>query len=173
MTNSYPEFQVLPYQPTTIKMADVVTAIQKMDEDKEVKRMAYIMFRNESGNGQHGINNNYCGIQADSGRWTGVDESTIAGVVQKVENGTGKTRLFLAFKDVTGCLSFLFAKVKQRGLFIGGDTHVIWHEHIDDLNEAARAYIKEWVRGSVNAEPTPAELQGFCSMYRQAAGYFQ
>jgi hypothetical protein len=164
---------MVAYKPTSVKMADVVKAMQTITVDKEVKRMAYIIFRNESGNGDHGINNNYCGIQADSGRWSGVDESTIAGVVAKIENGTGKNRLFLAFKDVTGCINFLFAKVKQRGLFIGGDTHVIWHEHIDDLTEDARAYIKEWVRGFVNAEPTAAELQGFCSMYRQAANYFQ
>jgi hypothetical protein len=39
----------------------------------------------------------------------------------------------------------------------------------DDL---ARAYQKEWVKGSPTAEPTPAEAASFLSMYGQAETHF-
>jgi hypothetical protein len=46
-----------------------VDAFNESDQATNVKRASYVMFRNESGNGAKGINNNYCGAQADSGRW--------------------------------------------------------------------------------------------------------
>ena len=67
--NYYPELPQVPYAHTTVPMISVISYLKLLNCSQDVKRMAYIMFRNESGNGDHGINNNFCGIQADSGRW--------------------------------------------------------------------------------------------------------
>ena len=172
MTNAYPEKPMLQYMKTTVEMAAVIAAIKATTAIPEIKRMAYIMFRNESGNGSHGINNNYCGFQADSGRWSAVHDQAISGVVSKVENGTGKVRLFLAFNDVSGCIGMLLERVQGRGLYIGGTTHHILNMAINTPHDLSRAYQKEWVKGSAAAEPTPAEDSNFLSMYGQAAKLF-
>lgn len=173
MTNYYPEKPLLPYKKTIVEMSIVIASLKALVVDKEIKRMSYVMFRNESANGTKGINNNYCGFQADSGRWSDKFDDEIIGVVSRTENGTGKQRLFLAFNDVKGCLEMLAERVQGRGLYIGGVTHKIWKvQDIDNVNDLCRAYIKEWVRGSTNAEPTQAETNNFVSMYNQAVKLF-
>ena len=173
MINYYPEKPMLPYMKTSVEMAAIIGYLKSVEADKEIKRMSYVMFRNEGANGKSGINNNYCGFQADSGRWAAKFDNEISGIVSKVENGTGKQRLFLAFNNVGGCLDMLLDRVEGRGLYVGGTTHKVWvNEHIDNPTELARAYQKEWVKGSVKAEPTPTELNNFLSMYNQAAKLF-
>ena len=172
MTNYYLDKPIVPYHKTIVEMARVIAAIAAVEVDKEIKRMAYIMFRNESANGQRGINNNYCGFQADSGRWGSVHDSAIEGVVDMYENKTGRRRLFLSFYDVSGCIGMLLERVEGRGLYIGGDTHKIWPAHIDSVNTLARAYKKEWAAGSAKAEPSTDEVNNFLSMYVQASKLF-
>ena len=172
MKNYYPEKPLVEYVKTKVEMAIVIAYLKSLKIDTEIKRTAYIMFRNESGNGQRGICNNYAGFQADSGRWSAVHDSKIYGVVEKTENGTGKKRLFLAFKDFTGCIDMLVERVQGRGLFVGGDTKKIWQAHIDSPETLARAYKKEWVSGSAAAEPSQIEKDNFLSMYNQAVRLF-
>jgi hypothetical protein len=172
MTNYYPEKPFIPYVRTTAEMADVIAKLKAIDTDVEVKRTAYIIFRNESANGHSGICNNYSGFQADSGRWDAKYDSLIYGVVKKVEAGTGKERLFLAFNDVGGCLAMLTSKIKDHGLYVGGSTHLIWEQYINNAQTLARAYKKQWAAGSAKAEPSLEELNSFLSMYRQAAALF-
>ena len=173
MNNAYPEKPLLQYQKTSVEMAAVIAAIKSIEANFEIKRMAYIMFRNESGNGTSGINNNYLGFQADGNRWNSIYDKLIAGVVKKVENGTGNERLFLAFYNVSGCISMLFDRVAGRGLYIGGITHKIWANHyVKDANDLCLAYQKEWVKGSLKAIPTAQEKENFISMYNQAEKLF-
>lgn len=172
MTNYYTDKPIVPYIRTSVDMDKVIDALQKIDGDREIKRMAYIMFRNESANGTKGINENYCGFQADSGRWAAIHDPSIIGVVDILENKTGKRRLFLAFNDVSGCLSMLVERVQGRGLYIGGTTHKILTMPVHDSTDLARAYVKEWAAGSPTAEPTEQELNNFLSMYNQASRLF-
>ena len=172
MKNYYPEKQIVPYVKTSVEMAAIIAYLKGLQVDKEVKRMAYIMFRNESANGARGINNNYCGFQADAGRWAAIHDAKIYGVVRKVENGTGKERLFLAFENVGGCLDMLIERVQGRGLYIGGKTNKITKMEITRAMDLARAYKKEWAAGSEIAEPNNAEMQNFLSMYGQAVKLF-
>jgi hypothetical protein len=173
MKNYYPEKQLMPYVKTSVEMGKVILYLQKVNAPIEVKRMTYVVFRNESANGRSGICNNYCGFQADSGRWDAKYDLSIYGVVRKVENGTGKERFFLAFKDFSDCLNMLIDKMEARGLYIGGTTYKIWKHTITDASELSRAYKKEWVSGSVNAEPSADELKNFVSMYNQAKDLFK
>ena len=172
VVNAYPELPSLPYFPTSVPMAEVIGALAALPVANEIKRSAYVMFRNESGNGKSGINNNYVGAQADSGRWPDKLTHLFYGVVAKRENRTGKDRLFLAFRDVGDCLSFLCDRVQNRGLYVGGATSKVVKMAVPDAATLARAYHKEWVSGSAASEPGADEVAAFLSMYRQAAGYF-
>lgn len=172
MKNAYPEKPMLPFRRTAVSMDTVVAIIRSMGYPPEVKRACYMIFRKESGNGRSGINENYSGFQADAGRWPPKYDPLIAGVVLKTENGTNKPRLFLAFQHASGCLTMLLDRVQQRGLYIGGHTTKIVDMEVKNVTDFARAYKKEWAAGSPLAEPTPEDVNGFASMYRQAAGFF-
>lgn len=172
MKNYYPEKPFLPYQRTQVDMPLVVEYLQKAIAPAEQKRSTYIIFRNESANGKSGINNNYAGIQADSGRWPAIYDERIIGVVAKAENQTGKIRVFCAFEDFTVSVDFLLGRVAARGLYVGGTTHKITHTYIDNAAELAVAYKREWVKGNPYYNPTKDEVNAFLSMYRQAAKLF-
>ena len=172
MPNAYPELPVLAFAATTVAMPDVIAYLRTLDCPTEVKRAAYIMFRIESGNGAHGVNNNYVGAQADGGRWPAQFDPLIEGTVVKTENQTGKERIFVAFKSWHGSVDFLVDRVEQRGLFVGGTTHKVVTMTIADEHELARAYFKEWVTGSAAREPDAGTLATVVSIYGQAKGHF-
>jgi len=168
MANAYPELPQLAFQRTTVAMPDVVASLNAQQVDTEVKRAGYVMFRNESGNGSKGVNNNYVGAQADSGRWPEELTPSFSGTVTTTENATGRERIFLAFSDVDGCIAFLMNRVSSRGLFVGGTTHKVLTMQVASANDLAVAYHREWVTGSATSNPSPDEVASFLSMYRQA-----
>lgn len=170
--NAYPELPEVLFARTTVAMPDAIDALRAVDALAEVQRTAYIIFRNESSNGRSGVNNNYAGVQADGSRWPPELTHLFAGTVVLPENGTGKTRRFVAFADAGDCLAFLCNRVQSRGLFVGGTTHLVVTMTIRTPTDLARAYQKEWVRGSAAAEPDAEALEGFLSMYWQAQGLF-
>jgi hypothetical protein len=117
--NFYPELTEQPYKKTSVGMPFVVlfanTLIGKYPI--EVVRIAYCIFRNESANGKSGVNNNYCGIQADNARWEGLPMDDVIGTSVKTD-GAGDTRRFICFNDngYKVCFDFLCYKVKKRGI---------------------------------------------------------
>lgn len=167
--NSYPEKPIVPYKKTTVNITEVNSFIDTLQVPREVKRATYILFRIESQNGQKGINNNYAGIQADSGRWAAKFDSQIVGTVELKENKTGYLRRFIAFSDFKASVEFLADRVQARGLYIGGTTHKITQIQVTDKETLSRVYLKEWVKGDPHAEPTPEEKTNFLSIYQQAA----
>lgn len=173
MTNYYAKDKPMaPYVRTTIEMPAVIGMIKNTAATAEQKRMAYIMFRNEGANGRSGINNNYCGFQADSGRWDEKFTPLINGVVSKIENGTGRTRLFLAFDSAAGCIAMLTDRVADRGLYIGGKTHKVGTWDVTTVDELCLVYYREWVTGSPTSVPPSAFISNFTSMYKQAEKLF-
>lgn len=173
MINAYPEKPMIPYERTIVAMHDVIPCIQAADLDPEIKRAAYIMFRVESANGQSGLNNNYVGCQADSGRWPSKFDTSIAGIVQTTENGTGRTRLFVAFDSWQSCVDFLLDRVQARGLYIGAKALPISHLLVADETSLVRAYTKEWAQGRSDAEPSADTIASWHSMYGQAMALFR
>lgn len=171
--NAYPELPELPYQHTTVTMLDVIAYLHVLTVATEVKRAAYILFRNESANGTKGINHNYAGVQADGGRWPAQWDAAIVGTVVLTENGTGKKRRFVAFRHWQDSVDFLVDRVESRGLYVGGTTHLVVQMHVANDHDLARAYTKEWVIGSAAAEPNAQALSSFLSMYGQAAALFR
>lgn len=172
MKNYYEDKPFVPYRKTTVEMPAVVEYLKKAIVTTEVKRAAYVMFRFESGNGSKGLNENYVGAQADSGRWPEKFDSVITGVVRKVENGTGRVRLFLQFATFSAGLDFLLDRVESRGLFVGGIERLITKKPVTDSRGLAIAYKKSWVHGSSKYKPTEEEISTFLSVYRQAEKIF-
>lgn len=168
MNNSYPEKPTVPSRRTTVAMTDVIAYLRVAAVPDPVKFAAYVIFRNESSNGQSGINNNYVGAQADSGRWSIQDfDDKIAGVAEQAENGTGRDRLFLAFTGWEASVDFLLNRVAERGLYVGGETHQIVKMAVTSSYDLAIAYRREWVTGSAAAMPTHQQIGDFQSMYAQ------
>lgn len=172
MANAYPEKQIVPYQRTSIEVPIIVEYLKSLPLNAEIKRMAYIMFRNESSNGKSGINNNYFGFQADAGRWPSEFDNKINGVVSKNENRTGKTRLFLSFNSYKDSIDFVINRIEARQLYVGGHPQKYAKFEIKDSNDLSRAYYKEWVIGDSKYEPTESESSSFKSMYKQATSIF-
>lgn len=165
MRNAYPEKAMLEYRRTQVPMADVIDYMKITPAPVEARRMAYIMFRNESANGQSGVNHNYVGAQADGARWPARWDNQIAGIVRTPENGTGLARLFLAFYTWKTSVDLLVAEVIERGMFVGA-------VDVPDPVALELKYLREWVYGNPHAEPTPQQAEGFASMYAQAMALF-
>jgi hypothetical protein len=125
----------------------------------EPVRTTYCIFRNESGNGQFGVNNNYAGLQADAGVWQG-----LTGVVATCVRGdnAGDTRRFICFAPENGYkISFEFTckKVVHRGMYIGA-------AGVNTTDDLAQAYFKKWVANE--HEVTPENIGNFKSLYNSS-----
>jgi hypothetical protein len=160
--NFYPALPVIPYKRTSCKMEDVVRYANSLTSyTTEVKRMAYCMFRNESANGDKGVNGNYAGIQADCGLWSGLKGAVATSV--RIDSGN-KERRFICFDEKTGVqdtFNFLCFKVRQRGMFIGA-------VDVPNINALVSAYLEKWV-GRTLKVPSQAELRNWTSLYNSAA----
>ncbi|HEY0271778.1 MAG TPA: hypothetical protein VGC22_01280 [Chitinophaga sp.] len=170
--NAYPELPILEYEQTAVAMEDVIAYLAGQDVPREIKRSVYVIFRNESGNGSKGINNNYVGAQADGARWSSIFDDMLAGVVEKKENKTGKLRLFLAFYNWEDCVYFLVNRISSRGIFIGGYARLIAKMEVDTPDQLATAYFRDWVKGDADYKPSAEEKTAFLSMYKDAVKLF-
>lgn len=169
--NFYPQFPEITPKKTSVDMA-VVIAFAKTLVGKyplEVVRVAYVIFRNESGNGKLGVNNNYGGIQADNAVWEGLDLSNVVGTCVQVD-GNHETRRFLCFNDNghEACFEFICYKVQQRKMYsLITATADMTISALDKIaNECYRKYQEKWVCNP--SEDTNDARKGFVSMYKQS-----
>jgi hypothetical protein len=167
--NSYPEKPVELFHRVSAEMGDIIAKIKKLNVPVEVKRAAYIIVRNETGNGKSIISGtNPCGAQADSGRWSSKWDQLIIATCVKKENGTKKERRFVIFDTLDTGLAFLCERIEAKGIFIGEQVEGRYHKgEIKTPEQLADAYYDEWVRGA-NVIPTAIETRNFVSMYNQA-----
>lgn len=168
--NFYPEVDELPYKRTTASMPDLVIYAKTLIPiyGIEVIRTAYCIIRNESANLTAGVNGNYAGIQGDDARWSGI--TGIIGTVVKKDSG-GAVRRFLAFDPQEGykqSFEFLCRKVKDRGIYIGGNTHKFTSVLVDTPDKLAISYCTEWSRQQV----TEDNSKNFKSLYRSSLTAF-
>jgi hypothetical protein len=162
--NSYPLLPEIPFQPTFIEMPNVVIyGKTKIGEyDKEIVKMAYIIFRIEGANGLKGVNNNYIGLQADTGAWEGLDLTHVVGTCVKKDSGY-VWRRFICF-DNTGaqsCFDFLCYKIKERGMYIGAD-------NVNTVHDLTITYKLHWN----GAQPQEQDFVMFDSLYNSATKVF-
>ncbi|PUZ30169.1 hypothetical protein GA0116948_101173 [Chitinophaga costaii] len=170
--NAYPELPLLNYEPTTVPMDDVIAYLDGQDIPREIKRAVYIIFRQESSDGSHGINHNYAGAMADGTRWSSLFDDILAGVVEKKDAKTGKLRLYLAFYNWESCLDFLVSRISSRGIFIGGYARLVAKMEVDTPDHLATAYFRDWVAGDADYKLTAGEKAGFLAMYKDAVAHF-
>lgn len=169
--NYYPQFEEIPYKRTKVDMPVVVLFARSLvgQYAKEVVRIAYVIFRNESFNGLLGVNNNYAGIQADNGEWSGLDLSHVNGTCVKTDNA-GDSRRFICFDDqgFEVGFNFLCSKIEHRNMYALQETL----PGIDDAEFRKIAiglyhqYESKWVANS--KEDTGEELVNFISLYRSS-----
>jgi hypothetical protein len=170
--NAYPELPELPFARTSVAMPDVVNYISGRAITVPVKRAAYVIFRNESGAGQKGINNNYIGLQADGGRIADKWTPFLAGTCVHAENMTGRQRRFICLRNWTTCIDILSEKVGSRGLFVGGYAHPYARMQVNTDDDWPLAYWREWVQGDSAAKIPAAEKNGLLAQYETAVGAF-
>lgn len=173
VANCYPELPVIPYEKTSVPMADVIAYLQSLNYVGEVKRAVYVIFRNESANGRSGVNGNYAGVQADGSRWPDKWDKRIIATTVKNENMTGRSRRFVVFNSWKDSVDFLIDSIVARGLYIGGFSQRIAKISIREPKDLARAYYKEWVMGEKLAEPDGDFIKDFQSMYSQGCSLFK
>ena len=157
--NFYTQFEEIPYKRTTIDMTSVITYAKSLFGyyPKEVIKLAYCIFRNESANGKSGVCNNYGGIQADNAVWQGLNLDNVVGTCVKID-GAGDTRRFICFNEngYKTCFEFICYKVNQRGMFIGAS-------NVNDADDLYNIYQKKWVANP--KENTDQARRDFKSLY--------
>ena len=160
--NFYPSFPEIPYKRTSIDMPTVVAFAKTLvgKYHKEVVRMSYCIFRNESGNGSRGVNNNYGGIQADNAVWEGLNLTNVVGTCLKVD-GNNEMRRFICFNQngYQTCFDFLCYKINQRGMYIGA-------ANVKTPEDLYNIYQAKWVDNP--SEDTPQAKRNFESLYQSS-----
>lgn len=169
--NAYPDKPVLAYSKTTISMEEVYQFLNTLNNiPLEAKRTAAVMFRNESGNGKKGINNNYAGIQADGNRLSEEWDSKVAGTAV-VTDKTKTLRRYVAFYKWQDSVLFTVKKVQARGVYIGATAKPYSNLKVDTLQNLSRAYYKEWVTGIGNSESDATHNKTFEQLYKSVLNH--
>jgi len=177
MNNAYPEKKEIDCRIGPVEMSTIIQAIKAAPYTAELKRCAYVVIRNETGNGKSVINGtNICGAQGDSGRWPAkFDSSIIATCVKKenkrVDGSGGNVRRFLVFDSLISAISFLCDRLEAKGLYIGSNGGKYHTEPVTNVTDLADAYQDEWVFGE-DHKTKPIEADPFISMYKQAEKLF-
>jgi hypothetical protein len=170
--NAYPELPVLDYAHSTVAMSDVVTYMGKSSSTVAVRRGAYVIFRNESGGGQSGINNNFIGLQADGDRHPEKYTPLFCGTCLHRESMTGNWRRFVCFKTWQGSVDVMCGEVNDRGLYVGGYAHPYANMNINTVDDWPLAYYREWVEGDSSVNIPDADKRDLLQQYQAAVGYF-
>ena len=167
---AYPLLPLQAYKKTSIDMDSVIAYIKSLSYPIEVKRSVYVIFRNESLNGQLGINNNFCGFQSDGDKFPNKYSDHFVGYCVKTENRTEKQRGFLCFDKWQSSIDIMADEVANRGLYVGGKLHEPMYCAFTDVSEKnfATAYTELWVEGDKDYIPTEIEVKDFNSMYEQS-----
>ena len=171
--NFYPEKPILKYFNQSVEMGVIIASIKSLNLPLEVKRSLYVIVRNETGNGKSVVcGTNVSGVQADSGRWPDVWDSTIDGVCIVNENMTGKERAFVVFKTLADGLNFTAAQIQRKGVFIGENVSGKYYKgDVKTPEDLAVCYYNEWVMGNSDI-PSEQFIKDFTSMYYQSAKLF-
>jgi hypothetical protein len=170
--NAYPELPELKFARTSVPMKDVVAYLEKAAATAAIKRATYVIFRNESGSGEKGINNNYIGLQADGNRLANKWTSSFSGTCVRNENMTGKPRRFVCFKDWSTSIDILTERLNTRGLYVGGYARPYANMQVNSAEDWVLAYWREWVLGDSGAAIPKAEKAGLLKLYAVAEKTF-
>lgn len=174
MKNYYDDKKQVAYFNAKVEMAAIINHINNASAPVEVKRMAYIILRNESANGNSVVNGtNAAGVQSDSGRWPSKWDAAIVATTIKKGNREGYDRGFVVFDTLANCVQFLCERLQVRGMYIGGFSYKYYKKDVTNADTLAACYDAEWVFGNNTRRSKPEDIDGFISMYKQAAKLFK
>jgi hypothetical protein len=175
--SSYPNLPVIPYVRTYIS-DDEMMRILKPNFSKEVALAAFAIMKNEQGEGDRfrGFNNNYGGMQTDSGKWS--NDGAITGRLC-LKDGSGEFREFASFSNAEEGIKYKTTKIKNFGIYIGGtpkrfDDNPWFQKQLPYVNAVSTTYGYEWIRSSAGIadgrwqqQPFLDKMQGFYSKAEQ------
>jgi hypothetical protein len=152
--------------------------ILKPNFSKEVALAAFAIMKNEQGEGDRfrGFNNNYGGMQTDSGKWS--NDGAITGRLC-LKDGSGEFREFASFSNAEEGIKYKTTKIKNFGIYIGGtptrfDDNPWFQKQLPYVNAVSTTYGYEWIRSSAGIadgrwqqQPFLDKMQGFYSKAEQ------
>ena len=153
-STNYPYLPVIENNWTTITIADTIRAIKAKNLDGNLSRSMFAVILAEAAKTKdrksfRGLNNNYAGVQTDSGVWS---NSNFEAQTAKIDSG-GNPRMFAVFTDFDSFLDFLADRLAYKG-FARTATADTW----------ATNYIRNWW----GITPTPALIKSKGAIYTSA-----
>lgn len=145
----------------------------KLTKDQAIGVLAIILSEARiDGDKVKGFNNNFGGIQTDSGRWGGPLDKLIIGNVFVRDNRQddghgGDMRAFAVFKTPDDFLEFKADSIKKKQLYVGGTPHKVYKKEISNVGDWVYAYYQEWVRGAAET-PTEGFKTNHAYIYKRA-----
>ena len=152
--SNYPFLPIVDNEWTEISIADTIRAIKSQNLPLNLQKAVFALIlseaaRNRTTGNFKGINNNYAGVQTDSGVW---GFSNFEAQTAKVDSG-GDPRMFAVFADFQSFIEFLANRAKSKGF--GEATNAsAW----------ANVYIRKWW----GRTPTATTLQAKGNIYATA-----
>ena len=151
---NYPLLPVVANEWTKIPVADLIKKLKSSGFDPAVAKSIYGIILNEAARDKSkknfiGINNNYSGVQTDSGVW---GYANFVGQTAKVDSG-GYNRMFAVFDDLDSFLAFMESRVIAKGL-----------DKAATPTEWSRLYLTNWV----GKTPTSALIANKEAIYKSA-----
>ncbi len=140
-STNYPLLPVVANEWTTISIRDTVNAIKAKQYGKNLSLAIFALIIAEAAKDRatgnlKGLNNNYAGVQTDSGVW---GYSNFIAQTAKIDSG-GKPRMFAAFDSFADFLDFLESRTIAKGF-----------DQATNADTWARIYIPKWIGISVTA----------------------
>ena len=151
---NYPLLPVIANEWSTISIADSIRAIKAKNLDPTLSRSIFSVILAEAAKSKDrksfvGLNNNYAGVQTDSGIW---GSSNFEAQTAKIDSG-GNPRMFAVFTDFGTFLDFLADRLTYKG-FSKTATADTW----------ATNYIRNWW----GITPTPALIKSKGAIFTSA-----
>ena len=115
-STNYPFLPIIENEWTKISIADTIRAIKAKNFNSTLSRSLFAVILAEAAKSKDkksfvGLNNNYAGIQTDSGIWM---NSNFEAQTAKIDSG-GKPRMFAVFTDFETFLDFLADRLTYKG----------------------------------------------------------
>jgi hypothetical protein len=175
--SNYPNIPLINKNPTTLSYVDLANYLNSLSIDKNLKIAILAKSINEQGKGTYlsGYNNNYFGIQTDSGNWGSIGDQYITG--RFIASDSKTTREFASFNNWKGGVQLAINKIQKFGLYIGGipyrfKDNPYYNMLLTDVTGWANSYYYEWVRSSsdgVNVDPITINfVNSLINIYSQA-----
>jgi len=151
---NYPLLPIVENEWTEISVKDTIRAIKSLNLPENQSRALFALILSEAARNRktgsfRGLNNNYAGVQTDSGVW---GYSNFEAQTPKIDSG-GDPRMFAVFTDFQAFIEFLSNRAQSKGI-----------ANAADANAWADVYIRKWW----GRTPTATTLKAKANIYTTA-----